>query len=103
MRLFLFAIVLWLAQMLARRRHPTAAVFWIANCIVAFLFAAAYLPAAAIFVPLGKLVTLSVLSANGIAGLVFGYLCFYRGLEAAIMAHFIANLVVHFLGPLLAG
>src|SRR3954447_3373037 len=33
MRLFVFALVLWIAQMVARRSN--AAVFWIANCLVA--------------------------------------------------------------------
>ncbi|MGZ5023894.1 MAG: hypothetical protein ACXWBS_03425 [Chthoniobacterales bacterium] len=47
-------------------------------------------------------VILSVVGFNGIASLVFGYLCWYRGLESAMFAHFICDLVMHSVGPLFA-
>ncbi len=103
MRLFLLALVLWIAGKIRRSLEPNGAVFWIANAIVALVFAAAYLPAAAAFIPLTKLVIASLLIANGIGGLVFGYLCRRDGLEAAMLAHFTANVVLHIAGPLLQG
>ena len=37
---------------------------------------------------------------KGGAGIVFGRLCWNRGWEAAMLAHFISDLVIHILGPL---
>ena len=102
-RLFLLSVVLWLLEKLCRRTaRASAAVFWIGNLLVALLFGAAYLPAVAAFIPLTPFVIISIVALKGGAGLIFGQLCWARGLEAAILAHFVSDLVIHLVGPLLA-
>jgi hypothetical protein len=102
MRLFLLSLVLWLLQKLTRRAaRESAAVFWAGNVVVALLFGAAYLPAAAAFVPLTPFVAATILLVKGASGLVFGHLCWRRGLEAAMLAHFISDVLLHLGGPLL--
>lgn len=100
-RLFLLAIVLWFVRKFARQReHTSVTAFWIANAIVAALFAASYLPTVSMFVPMTSAVVLTIFSVKGISGLVFGYLCWTRGLEMAMLSHFICDLIAHLLGPI---
>jgi hypothetical protein len=42
-----------------------------------------------------------VLGANGLVGVVFGWLYWRYGLLAAMIAHFSADVVLHTLAPLL--
>lgn len=103
-RLFLLAVVLWFLQKLRGRKElPNTTVFWIANVIVTILFVLSYFPATSLLVPLTSLVVLTIVFVKGISGLVFGYLCWKRGLEAAIVAHFLCDLIAHLLGPAIGG
>lgn len=103
MRLCVLSLVLWLLQKLcAKNGRPGPIIFWISNSLVALLYGAAYLPATATTIPLSGFVVLSVLSLKGIAGLAFGYVAWVRGLEAAMLAHFVADILLHVIGPLFA-
>src|SRR3954471_18075101 len=57
-RLFTFCLLVWLLGKLARQRSPRAGsvVFWIANAIVAVLFAAGHIPAAKVIMPITPIV-----------------------------------------------
>ena len=103
-RLFTFSLVIWLLKKVGRDKSPQTGpvVFWIANVIVALLFAAGHLPAAKLIMPITPLVLLALVAMNGTASLVFGYLCWKRGLEAAMLAHFSADVVLHVIGPMFA-
>ena len=101
MRLFVFSLVLWLLQKVTRKEaRSSTALFWVGNIIVAFLFAIAYLPAAAKLIELTPFAIFAIIFLKGAAGLVFGYLCWVRGLEAAMVAHFCADFVLHIIAPL---
>jgi hypothetical protein len=103
MRLFVFALILWLVQKIAGRSvRSSTALFWTANFFGALALSALYLPTTAAIVQLTPEVVLSVMGFNSIASLVFGYLCWYRGIESAMLAHFICDLVMHSVGPLFA-
>ena len=101
MRLFLFSLVLWLLHKLVRKEpRSSTALFWVSNVIVAVLFAGAYLPAAAKLIELTPTAIFAIIFLKGAAGLVFGYLCWVRGFEAAVIAHFSADFVLHVIAPL---
>lgn len=101
-RLFALSLILWLLRKVARERSPQAgpAIFWIANLIIAGLFAAGHIPAAKIFLPITPLVLAAIFSINGGLSLAFGYLCWKRGLEAAMLAHFSCDFMLHVIGPM---
>jgi membrane protease YdiL (CAAX protease family) len=103
MRLFLMSLLAWLVGLVWREApgRPAAGAFWTANLGAAILFGLGHLPATAALVPLTGMVVLRALVLNGIAGIVSGYLYWTRGLEAAIWAHFSADIVLHVLTPLL--
>lgn len=101
MRLFLLSLILWTAQKLLRRSgNPTPAACWTANVIAALLFGAGHIPAAATILPLTAFVVCSLILMNGALGLLFGYYYITRGLEAAMVAHFTGDLVMHVVGPM---
>lgn len=101
MRLCVLSLVLWLLQKITRAdARSSTAVFWTGNIVVALLFGAAYLPAAAKLIDLTPFAIFAIMSMKGGAGLVFGYLCRFRGLEAAMLAHFSADFVLHIIAPL---
>jgi len=62
--------------------------FWPANVLAALVFGALHFPSIApARIPLTGAVIAYVLLANGIAGVVFGWMFRRRGLEGAIVAH----------------
>ncbi len=103
MRLFFLSFLLWLFGKCARISHPahSPVIFWIANLVAALAFGAGHLPLAAHLVPLTFPVVTAVISLNAFVALGFGYLYRARGLEAAMLAHFAADLVLHVVGPML--
>ena len=72
-----------------------------ANLGAAILFGLGHLPTTATLVSLTAMVILRATVLNGIGGVVFGYLYWKRGLEAAMLAHFSADIVLHVLTPLI--
>jgi len=94
MRWGLMSLFSWLAWRLAGRPAiPPSWIYWVGIGLASFLFAAGHLPALAFLLPNPPtwLVTL-VLAGNFVPGLLFGWLYWKRGLEAAMMAHAFAHL-----------
>jgi membrane protease YdiL (CAAX protease family) len=102
LRLFVMTLLVWLVARL-RRRSPGAALYWSAVVVAALLFGAGHLPAAAGFFPLTPVVVLDFVLVNALGGVVFGWLYWRHGLEAAMCAHFGADLALHVAAPLLMG
>ena len=92
----LMTALVWLAWRLlqGRRGAPRAVYMWLAIVVSALLFGAGHLPAAAILI--GELtgdVVLFVVGVNAAFGVLFGYLFWRYGLEAAMIAHVMAHVV----------
>ena len=104
LRLFLFSLVAWLLGLISRApdRLPSAGAMWLANVLAAIVFGLAHLPSATMSgAPITPLLVFAVLTLNGIASLTFGYLYWKRGLEAAMIAHFVTDVVLYVFGTLL--
>ncbi|MCM3905599.1 MAG: CPBP family intramembrane metalloprotease, partial [Pyrinomonadaceae bacterium] len=100
-RLFLLTLIAWLANKALRKTNTqlSSTAFWIANLVVAVLFGLGHLPSASLMMPITPLVVAVALILNGIAAIAFGILYRKRGLEAAMIAHFTADLVIYVIGP----
>jgi len=99
----LMTALVWLAWRLLQRRRgaPRALYVWLAIVVSALLFGAGHLPAAAMLI--GELtvdVVLFVVGVNAAFGVLFGYLFWRYGLEAAMIAHAIAHGVSYVAGLL---
>ena len=103
MRLFGFSALAWL---LSRVWHtpaglPTDAVLWTANVIVAVLFGLGHLPAAKnLLGSIPPLMLIRALLLNAHIGLICGWLFWTYGIEAAVLAHFSADIVYHVAGTI---
>lgn len=108
LRLFMLSVLALGLQALAtggkpRSRPLSAWAFWTANLAAALIFGAGHLPAAAALAPLTTVLIVRTIVLNGLAGVVFGALYRRWGLEAAMLAHFCADLVLHVGTPLAVG
>ena len=99
LRLFMMSLLVWIGRFISKTPDgkPTSAVFWIANVLAAVLFGLGHLPATAVLIPLTPLVITRAVVLNGLIGVVCGWLYWKRGLEAAMISHFSADLVLHVL------
>ncbi len=100
LRLFVMTLLVWLWWRFAGRRAPTAVVMWTAIVVVSVLFGLGHLPMTARFMSLTFIVVVRAIVLNGIAGTLFGWLYWRKGLEAAMIAHFAADIALHVLLPL---
>ncbi len=99
LRLGMMSILVWLGRFVSKTEdgRPTLAVLWTANILAAVLFGLGHLPATAALFPITPLVITRAIVLNGLVGIAAGYLYFKHGLEAAILAHFSADIVLHVL------
>ncbi len=98
-RLFLVSGFAWLVGLVWKSPTGTPAdgAFWLAIFLAALLFGAGHLPATKAITKLTPMIVARALLLNGIPGLVFGYLYWQYGLEAAMLAHFILDIYIHLL------
>jgi membrane protease YdiL (CAAX protease family) len=97
LRLGLMSVLVWLGRFISKTEdgRPTLAVLWIANILAAVLFGLGHLPATAALFPITPLVVMRAIVLNGFVGIVAGYLYYKHGLEAAMLSHFSADIVLH--------
>jgi membrane protease YdiL (CAAX protease family) len=103
MRIFLFSLLVWILNKLWRTVDgaPRRKIFWAANIILAALFGLGHLGSVVPFMPITFKIVLGALLLNGVASIAFTSLYLRRGLEAAMLAHFIADFMIWVIGPLL--
>jgi membrane protease YdiL (CAAX protease family) len=101
-RLGLMTLFVWLGAKMSRSRPPGAWVFWTANFMAALLFGLVHLTnLVGLGIPITFGAILCVLPGNGMAGMVFGWLYWRRGLETAMLAHFVADVVLKVAVPII--
>ena len=96
-RLFMMTLIVWiLSKLFGRHSSPKAWMYWIGIVGAAFLFGLGHLPAAATyFGEITPLLFIRTIALNGVAGILFGYLYWKRGLEYAMIAHAIGDILLH--------
>jgi hypothetical protein len=103
MRIFAFSLLLWVVSKILRSGTgtPSRKVLWIANIILALLFGLGHLGSVIPLMPITFNLVLGALMLNGVASVAFTGLYMRRGLETAMLAHFIADVTIWVIGPLL--
>lgn len=93
----------WLATKALRQRPPSASAYWSGIFVAAALFAVGHLPLFFLLTPNPPAWMLAaVLAGNMAPGMMFGWLFWRRGLEAAMLAHALAHALAVAGGALLA-
>ena len=96
-RLIVMTLLVWvLAKVFSRAQARAPSwVYAVSAVLAGAIFAAGHLGAAAQLWPLTPLVLVYVMVANMIVGVPLGFVFWKRGLEAAMVAHFSADMVLH--------
>jgi hypothetical protein len=104
LRLFLLSLLAWLIAFAWHQPdgRPTLGALWVANILAAVIFGLGHLPTTAALVKLTPVLIVRAILLNGIVGVAAGYLYWQYGLEAAMLAHFSADLVIHGIGDSIA-
>jgi membrane protease YdiL (CAAX protease family) len=104
-RLFGLSLLAWLGALVIKDPdgRPKLSVLWAANIILAVAFGAAHLStAASLGWPINALIITRTLVLNGIGGIVLGWLFWTFGLETAMLAHFLGDVILYALLPIIA-
>lgn len=94
MRLFVMTLFIWIGMKLFRRDEPARITVIIAIILAAIIFGLGHLPVTAAITDITPLIVIRAIALNGIGGVVFGWLFWKRGLEAAMIAHFTTDIVL---------
>ncbi|GAG18864.1 unnamed protein product, partial [marine sediment metagenome] len=103
MRLGLMTLLVWISWKVraAPGGGPATLGVWTAIVVVNIIFGLGHLPMTARLMAITPLVVVRAVVLNSIAGIIFGWLYWQRGLEAAMVSHFSADVVLHVLLPLM--
>ena len=90
-------LLVWLSMKIRKTNHGSATNFgiWLAIILVSVVFGLGHLPMTATFMGITSIVVIRALVLNSLAGIVFGWLYWKRGLESAIVSHFSADIALH--------
>lgn len=101
LRLFLVSLFVWITFKIKKGKDggPTVWGIWLSIILATVFFGLGHLPATAQITKLTGIVIIRAIVLNGIAGIIFGWLYWKKGLESAIMAHFSADIVLHVITP----
>jgi len=100
MRLFLMTLLVWISVKIKRGSEgkPTNTGIWISITVAAIIFGLGHLPTIlAMGATFSPMVLTRVIFLNGIAGVLFGWLYWKKGLESAMISHFSVDVVLHVL------
>jgi hypothetical protein len=103
-RLGLMTLCAWFLATLVRNDRPGPVIVWTSNVLAVVPFGLIHLlnvVGMGIPITLGSVVLVTIL--NGFIGLLFGWLYWRRGIEAAMAAHFAADIVLKVIAPLIQG
>jgi Type II CAAX prenyl endopeptidase Rce1-like len=96
-RVFIATLVAWLVWLAISHfyREPKQLAQWMGILVAAYLFGLAHVPGLAnVAHPVLRAITV-----NGIAGIVLGWIYWWRGLELAIVTHMVAIATVYIVVP----
>lgn len=101
LRLFVMTFFIWIGMKIFRKNQPTKVIIIVSIILAAVIFGLGHLPITASITKIDMLVVARAIALNGIAGIVFGWLFWKKGLESAMLAHFTADIFLLTLLPLL--
>lgn len=95
MRWGLMSLLVWIAvRMSGKAGSPPDWTYWTGAAFAALIFAAGHLPILFVLFPNPPIaIVVAIIVGNFLPGLLFGWLYWRKGLEAAMIAHALAHLV----------
>lgn len=102
MRLFLMSLFVFVMIKISRKKESNPVIIWISIIIVSILFGLGHLPITSSVVGITPYVILRAVVLNGIGGIIFGWLYWKKGLESAMIAHFVGDIFIQVITPLIS-
>lgn len=104
LRLFLMTFFVWITFKITKTADgkPTNTGIWLAIIISSVIFGLGHLPITGALTAITPVVVLRAILLNGVAGIIFGWLYWKKGLESAMISHFSADICLHVLLPIIA-
>ena len=101
LRFFLMTLIVWIIYKIKKTADgkPTVIGIWLAIIISAVIFGLGHLPITGTITSITPLIVVRAVLLNGIAGIIFGWLYWKKGLESAMIAHFSADIVLQVIFP----
>jgi len=105
MRLFFMTLVAWIGWKIHRNQKGdvTAVGMWVAIIVSAILFGMSHLPVTSALTDINTVVIIRALILNGIGGVVYGWLYWKKGFEAAMISHFSSDITLQIIVPAVLG
>lgn len=103
LRLFLMTLLVWIFFKIKKTEDgkPTNADMWLAIILAAVIFGIGHLPTLLAITTPSPLLIVRTIVINCVAGIIFGWLYWKKGLESAMISHFSADIVLHVILPLI--
>ena len=73
-------------------QRPNRGIIKLAILVAAILFGLGHLPVTAALTTITPIIVARAILLNGVGGIIFGWLYWKKGLEAAMIAHFTADI-----------
>lgn len=104
LRFFVMTLLVWIFSKIKKTSdgHPTVLGIWIAIILTSIIFGLGHLPITGALAAITWEVVLRAILLNGVAGVIFGWLYWKKGLESAIISHFSADITLHVVLPIVA-
>ncbi len=102
-RLFVMTLIVWIFFKIKKTSEgkPTTIGIWLAIIISAVIFGLGHLPVTGNMTGITPMIVAKVILLNGIAGIIFGWLYWKKGLESAMISHFSLDIILHVIFPLI--
>jgi membrane protease YdiL (CAAX protease family) len=100
-RLFLTTFFVWVTLKIKKTQEgrPSSLGIWLSITLAALLFGLGHLPITSSLTAITPGVVLRAIILNGVGAIIFGWLYVKKGLEASIISHFSADIVLHVILP----
>jgi membrane protease YdiL (CAAX protease family) len=102
-RLFVMTLIIWIFFKIKKTAEgkPTTIGIWLAIIISAVIFGLGHLPITGNITIITPIIVARVILLNGVAGIIFGWLYWKKGLESAMISHFSLDIILHVIFPLI--
>lgn len=102
-RLFIMSLLLWIFSKIGKKKEgkTTELTAWLAIVITAIIFGLMHLPSTATLIPITPFIIARSIILNDVAGVIFGWLYWKKGLESAMISHFTADIIIYGIFPML--
>ena len=103
-RLFMLTLFVWITYKIRKTKdgHPTIFGIWLSIILTSIIFGLGHLGITGEITSITSVIIIRAVILNGVVSVIFSWLYWKKGLEAAMIAHFSTDIVLHIITPTIA-